>query len=460
MRLTFRYVAAVLLLAGVVLAVVFSGRARQELHVSDSLASSGEGTPVVFVGASEQSWYCIGPSSNFGNRGATLVIQNLSASKKVVRLGPQVGGHLHRLVLGPHETLSQPFAQGTGESVLTPASVLVYVQSANSSGLALLPCSSSPSEQWTIGGVYTQNGDTSNLEVYNPFRTAALIDISGLTANGSVTVATMDGLIVAPGTTLQINLARLEPAESSVAVTLASKSGRVVAAVTVSRQDPRATGTAFVLGQANPMFFGQIAYLPGSAVGQSHLELVNPGSRTAYVIVRAAGYQGSGSQAVRGSYSKGVKVEIPAGSAVVEPAASFVTGNPGLPVSIEIRSRSGISAYLVERNPGTLVPFTVINAVPDRSHSWLLACDSQLPQKIALAVLPRRGSEVWVQAIPNRANIHIKQEMLDLVRPGVVSSQLLPAGGAVLKVSSLAPSTVSANDTQCLPVEVKNEFSS
>jgi hypothetical protein len=195
--------------------------------------------------ALSSSWFCAGATDvhqrAHADRGAApgaVVIANsgLATAAGVVTLVPSQGSPVRvPVAVGPDSraTVAEDVPQGAPWIAaivdINAGAVAVAQMVGSPAGLSATPCATAGSAQWYFptGATLINAGET--LSLLNPYTTDAVVDLSFTTDQGLEQPQEFQGLAVAPGQLLTVNLGDHLRRRQYIATTVTARSGRLVA---------------------------------------------------------------------------------------------------------------------------------------------------------------------------------------------------------------------------------------
>lgn len=196
------------------------------------------------------------------------------------------GGDVEQVAIeaGETTTIEVPAASSvTGEDDLAPGLVAARTGGGE---LAAAGCRPPTSQQW-FTGVGAGAGHTSILELTNPDRGTAVVDVALLGRDGLVDSSRLRGVAVAGGATARLELGRLVPRTDDLAIEVTTTQGRVGVSVLdrVDRVGPERATQDWLPGRAEPE---ETLLLLGIAPGEGrrYLTVANPGATEVRAEVR------------------------------------------------------------------------------------------------------------------------------------------------------------------------------
>ena len=318
----------------------------------DPLGAAGLSVPVATgPTGSTTAWYCT--ISNQGSTATvpTLDLYNASKVRSHVEIFTSIssGKAARRVTLLPYGTVTVPMSSFeskkhfSGVSVVAQGGRPVAAESVSfGSQLVKSPCQSTPGFFWIVTGLYTFARDSANVAIYNPFATPAVVDVSALTASGEVVPGNFQGIIVGPGQTTVINLDRVIPPTSNLAVVVRARSGRIVVGSLQTRSDKYARGLAVPQATIRPSTLWDYSYVRTSQSSSSEITVSNPSSTVAKVRVHLTTSFSNIKSTLPGAHVTSVLETIPPFSTVsVGLSGELAIPSDGV-FSVKVRSLDGV----------------------------------------------------------------------------------------------------------------------
>jgi hypothetical protein len=289
------------LVLAVVVAVI-AGLAIAARSPGKSLPGGPPPAPAALVGAPDtesSAWYCTGQTTVAGQLASgSLVLTNtgLHTVAGTIDAVTDTGAKVQLGVSVPARdqlvaTLPAP-TSGTWLSsvvMLAGGGVAVSQTLHGASGWAEAPCQSSTAQQWYFPSGVTTGSDSLFIALFNPTSTPDVVDLSFTTPKGVLHPINFQGLVLAPDQTQVESVAPFVQDQSSVATTVTTRTGRVVANE-LELLSTDGSGLAIVPGSARPQqqwVIPQSVETAGAPAGSSTIDIFNPGSTTQNVTVRA-----------------------------------------------------------------------------------------------------------------------------------------------------------------------------
>ncbi len=253
------------------------------------------------------------------------------------------------------------------------ASVTTRVASGAGRSLQSSPCSAAGGDAWFLGGGASV-GQRSVLWLTNVDAAPATVDVTLYLAGGVQQPAPVQGVTVAPRSQVSFALDLLAPGVAATAVHVATRSGRVAAALSDSQVNGLiAQGADWVPAARAPARSAVVVGIPGDADAKATLSLVVPGPDDAVVNVHLLTADGTlspdGLQGLSVPSQKltTMAVAVPAGagpfSVVVESDRPVVAGVR------TVRSGTGVGALSDFSYAAGSSPAASTLAVPTVAHT-------------------------------------------------------------------------------------------
>ena len=250
-------------------------------------------------------------------------------------------------------------------------------------GLAASACVT-PSGQWWFVGAATTVGAYAQLVLTNVDEVAAAVDVSALTAAGSVSPRLGRDIVVGPGTRRIVSVDDLVPDEPTLAVRVVARTGRVAAALRQTRaRGLTAYGVEWLPAEQVPAPELVIAGIP-PAPARRVLVLANSDSLdlTAEISVTTA----TGQQVPEGLDL----VEVIAGSTAQVDLTAALGASAG---AVRVRADSGaLLAAVVAEEPGATRDVSWAGATAPLDGPSLVPVEAGAPVTVVLSALDRDGS--------------------------------------------------------------------
>ncbi len=212
----------VLLAAGVTVAAAVTVSLTH--HVASSPSS-----PRSFDASTVSALTCPGVSQHLGDDLTTLRVANVArASRTVVGSLDATMTTTRRHLRAAHSVTSALPAT----AAMTTYRADVYgggVSGALYGGGQLSPCSHSGETEWWVAGVSTLAHQTATLVLANPAATPAVVSVTAFTSAGVLTPGADQGLTIAGGRSVAINISSQIIGEANAALNVHVASGRIVA---------------------------------------------------------------------------------------------------------------------------------------------------------------------------------------------------------------------------------------
>lgn len=226
-------------LALVVLSLVGAGLADRTVGSPSSSPPTVLASAAAPVGAESSSWYCTGGTGTAsGAASGTLYLVNIGrqAVTGTVTVVDDAGSSASAAVTvaAGSETTVVPSQVVQGDWLastvdLDGGGVTVSELVDGPQGWAQAPCATTTSPRWYFASGSTANGSTLYVSLFNPTTTAAVVDLTFVTAQGVSQPQAFEGLVVAPGALVVAGVASYVQDQPSVSTIVEARSGRVVA---------------------------------------------------------------------------------------------------------------------------------------------------------------------------------------------------------------------------------------
>lgn len=300
------------------------------------------------AGAVSSTWYCAGGTANAGGpAAATVVIANTGdeEARATVLTVAEKGEAPPRVpvTVAPRSVASLklvPVATADhGAAVVEVDSGSVVVELVVGGGgsprrdHAASPCASSASRRWFFPGGSTAKDAALYLSLLNPFPEDAIVDLSFATDAGRAVPADFQGIVVPPRGLAVVDIGSHVRRREAVSTEVAVRSGRLVAAQTLSRTLPGRGGISMILGSPSP---GGEWYFPDGIAGAGLTEryaISNASGREARVLIEITLDEGAAEPLERTIPAEG-RLDVVMGPEVGVP--------PGVAHAVVVRSLNGV----------------------------------------------------------------------------------------------------------------------
>ena len=285
-------------LALVLAAVVVVGGALVA-HAATSTPPPGlppvPGAVVSTTAAESSAWYCTGQTTATGQLAVGSVDLTNTGTNAVsgsITAFSDTGAAVATPVVVPARSqFVTPVPNLTGSwvsqsVVLSGGGVAVSQSVHGASGWSEAPCVSGTAQQWYFPSGTTSGSSDLYVALFNPTSTPDVVDLTFVTPTGIYHPISFQGIVLQPQQTVVENVGTYVQNQSSVAVTVATRTGRVVAGET-QVFGGTASGLAIVPGSPSPERQWTIPQSEELAGGTSFIDIYNPGSTTEEVTVRA-----------------------------------------------------------------------------------------------------------------------------------------------------------------------------
>ena len=288
-----RRIAAVALLAGATAGGAVLGTVAARRAPATALQPSTLAAEAAPAASTSSSWYCPGSPERAG---ATTQLLLANAARRAVWVHVEVvdaGGTQGQgtVRLEPHsETEVSPGHLVHGVWLASRIEVAGGAVSATElvdgrTGRAVAPCASGVSTRWYFAAGSTRGGSTLDVTVSNPTHDLAVVDLSFVTASGSVAPAPFQGLVIEPGALRVLTVGAYVQNEGAVATVVVARSGGVVAGELQSYGSGGDEGVALALGApaASPRWV--LPNVEDASGGTSELTVFNPSNQQERAVV-------------------------------------------------------------------------------------------------------------------------------------------------------------------------------
>ncbi|MGI8646333.1 MAG: DUF5719 family protein, partial [Nocardioides sp.] len=299
-------------------------------------------------------------------------------------------------------------------------------------------------EAWFVG-VGARPQHSSVVELVNPDPGPAIADLTILAPSGPLDVPDVRGIRVPGRSSIELDLARIAPRRTELAVQVVVSRGRLVSSVwdTIAELGAGPAASDWLTAQAEPVASGVLLGLPAGP-GSRRLTLANGGDDETRVRVRVISpestFEPQGLEEIR----------IPPGSiqsvsldTVLGPEVA--AGATGLLIEATHPVSAGLRSFV----DGDLAHTVVAPPVPDQAAALVAAGDQRLllagavrPGVALVVARPAAGRELGTERVeigPDRSvgvrlSAGTAYVELELSRTGAVASVLVtaPGGGATV----------------------------
>ena len=375
-RRTPEVVVALIVFLLVVLTAVFnvaSGRQVLRTNFVPSLSVSP-------VAADSSTWYCVLPPSDL-LKGDSVDVYLINGSKyrQSVTVETYRGGSSASTV---NLSLASASSQSVSEQLQAKGSIgvtafftggadLVVARLSGSFGSSETFCHPSPGPNWIVQGFSTEGNSDGYLQIFNPFSSDAIVDVTFMTPSGPSAPGPLQAVVLAAHQSMSVKISDWFQGTSGIGATVSTRIGRVLSGGVEVRSDTHSTGTSFIL--ASPETFSQMQFplLTQTANQSAILRLINVTNTNSTVTVKVTDLSSSSKQSKRISTS--FQEQIPAYSTISVPLKAA----PGVPVgsffSLAVKSTSqiGSSIELVGSALGPLLGFSLVSGVGTFWPGWI-----------------------------------------------------------------------------------------
>lgn len=385
------------------------------------------------LNSDSSSWYCNWylPGQS-GLTGATVLLANTSSKELTASLKTYAGNAQQgrSLKIPPHsflrypETITPTVQSGAVSFVANGGGTVAEMEITGQRGTTVSPCNSSPSAQWVALGSNTLSGSASGVSIFNPFGQDAVVDVSMSSGSQKFAPGPLQGLVIAPYSSNNIDLTQYFSGQSHVAVSVKSRIGRVVLSGLVQRNANGNAGLAalatfpaaasqwsFPVGELSTNQNQEILiYNPNSfrvsvKLKFSYLDLkaVAPSSTTTTaVITTSSGVRNSQStqtsQATGAGYDLGQSVAANSVSTISVKAQTAVRAGHSYQVSLTVAGGLGVVAAdeFIGSASSPNVGYQVVGGTPLSNQHWIALYD---PSFIGVA-----NAQAWLATVGTGVN--------------------------------------------------------
>jgi hypothetical protein len=234
----------------------------------DRLVGSTQPAPVPVAvvaaapaGSESSSWYCTGSTGTPGSAGlGTVLVTNTTDRARPATISVTDGsatkatsvdlGAFSEQAFTPSSLLQGPWLASRVDVAGGGVVVTQVVQ--GPTGWASSPCSSTTVPSWYFASGSTATGSAMTVVVFNPASTPAVVDLTFYTAKGSLQPQPDEGIVVAPGGLVAVDVGAYLQDQSNVSTLVRAQSGRIVASELWSSSTPGSAGLALTLGAPSP----------------------------------------------------------------------------------------------------------------------------------------------------------------------------------------------------------------
>ncbi|MDA8196075.1 MAG: DUF5719 family protein [Actinomycetota bacterium] len=352
---------------------IVSGRQAPKTNFVPSLSVSP-------VAADSSTWYCTLPPSGLlkGDSVDVYLINGSKYRQSVTVESYRSGASPSTVSLNLSSASSQSVTEKlqpnrpTGVTAFfTGGADLVMARLSGSFGSTETFCHPSPGPNWIVQGFSTEGNSDGYLQVFNPFGSDAIVDVTFMTPSGPNAPGPLQAVVLAAHQSMSVKISDWFQGVSTIGATVSTRIGRVVTGGVEVRSDTHSTGTSFIL--ASPETFSQTLYplLTQTANQSAILHLINVTNSDSSVLVNVTDLSSSNRQSKRTVTS--FKEQVPAYSTISVPLKAA----PGVPVgsffSLDVKSNSQIasSVELVGSTLGPLLGFSLVSGVGTFWPSWI-----------------------------------------------------------------------------------------
>jgi len=390
--------------------------------VTGAGADAGAGAATTVSLVNDTGTAAIGVESAVGTAGGSPVrTQVVVPARGVITVNPAAG------IASGATASTFSFARGgvTGTAVVS-----------GPQGWSVAPCVTQVSSQWDFAGGSTSSG-LLDLSLYNPTAASAVVDVTFLTADGTVLdPQAYQGIALGSGQVVDETLGAYVQNQGVVSTLVQATSGAVVATELDQIAVPAGSGLALVNGTPGPSTTWRFPQTTAVTGGSVTLAIANPGGSPVTANVAAG---------LPGATVEPHQLNVPARS-VATYAVSSVAGWPlGSPYSLTVSATGPVVVgRTVIAPPGGSPPQAgIATGTTGSATSWLVAG----PGAPGLPSAPSGGIASLAVANPGASTVDVRVRALGAARSLAVAS--VPAGSVTVfgsaQVGGLRPLIVTAS---------------
>jgi hypothetical protein len=417
---------------------------------------AGDGLTVAPVDAHASSFFCVTGAGADAGSGATTAVSLVNDSGTAAvgvetAVGASGGSPVHtRVTVAAHGTVTVNPAVGLPSGAT--ASSFAFARGgvtgtavvSGTQGWSVAPCVTQVSPQWDFAGGSTASG-LLDLSLYNPTAASAVVDVTFLTADGTVLdPQAYQGIELASGQVVDEALGTYVQNQGIVSASVQATSGAVVATELDQMAVPAGSGLALLNGTPGPASTWRFAQTTAVTGGSVTLAVANPGASPVTAVVTAG---------LPGATVVPHQLTVP-GRAVASYAVSSVAGWPlGSPYSLTV-SASGpvvVGRTVVAPSGGTPPQAGIASGTTTTASSWLVVG----PGAPGLPSVPGGAIASLAVANPGSSSVDVSVRALAGGRP--LATARVPADSVAVfgstQVGGLRPLVITASG----PVAVEAE---
>lgn len=382
-------------------------------------------------GTLSATWYCAGATANSGGPApASVVIANRGDRDAIagVRTVAEQGAPPPRVpvTVGAQSVTTvklAPIAGAThGAAVVDVDSGAVVVEMIIGGGQAtagefeIIPCASSASRRWYFAGGSTAKDAALHLSLLNPFPEDAIADLSFATDTGHAVPADFQGIVVPAGGLTVVDIGSHVRRREALATEVLVRSGRLVAAQTLTRSLAGRAGLSAGLGAPSP---GGEWYFPDGVAGAGVTEqyaIANQTDREAKVLIEVTLAEGAAEPLERTVPAQG-RLDV-----VMNPEAGVPVG---VAHAVVVRSLNGVpvvaSRQLEAAPPAPRAGRADTLGARRLASTWILAAggvEETLDEWVVVHNPGRRRAKVSITALAQGQTIPIEGLQGITIGPG------------------------------------------
>lgn len=198
------------------------------------------------LSSDSSSWYCSWYLPGKGGLSSVSVLLANTSSNELTATVSNYSGNTKQsrsLKIPAHSFLRYPetvipaLQSGSVSFIANGGGTVAEIEVSGQLGSGVAPCNSSPSANWVAIGPNTQGGSSSGISIFNPFGQNAVVDMSLNSTSQHFSPGALQGMVIAPYSSKQIDLAQFFPGHTHIAVSVSTRIGRVVVGGIVAQND-------------------------------------------------------------------------------------------------------------------------------------------------------------------------------------------------------------------------------
>lgn len=383
--------------------------------------------------AGSSAWYCVGATTDeTGLALGTVVIANASErdlTATVTAVATEAAPvatvlavpALSRTDFALQNLLTASHVAAVVE--LDGGSAAVELATAGPLGETSVPCASTAATEWYLADGVTSRDALEVLLAFNPFPDDALVDMTFVTGEGTISPEALTGITVRGGALVAFDLGEFVPRQEAVSAVVSTRSGRLVVARRQSFDgsvDRR--GVALALGATSPATEWTFAEGLAAEGLVERFQIFNPGDAEARLEIDLFLDEGQ---------AEPILVSVPAESQLSVVANNEPRIPPGVGHSVRIRSVNEV-AVVVERRvegsaPSARTGLSLTGGARSPAERWLVSEAKVDPGHDQFVVIHNPGP----QAV--RASIELLIGRRASV-PGLEAVEVAPGSRAAIRL--------------------------